>query len=81
MRQRNYPNVGKFQHQHVSGYWIEYEPAVDGSGLVARRMVVESSIPLDREEPDFDLHAATDLQMEASYYASPSSRIGAKSLT
>jgi hypothetical protein len=44
-------------------------------------MVVESSIPLDREEPDFDLHAAPDLQMEAIYYASPSSRIGAKSLT
>jgi hypothetical protein len=68
-------------NQHASGYWIEYEPAVGGSGLVARRMVVESSIPLDREEPDFDLHAATDLQMEAIYYASPSSRIGAKSLT
>jgi hypothetical protein len=61
--------VQKFQHQHASGYLIEYEPVVGASGLVARRMVVESSIPLDHEEPDFDLQAATDLRREAIAYA------------
>jgi hypothetical protein len=59
----------KFQHKHASGYRIEYEPAIGSSGLVARRMVVESSIPLDHKEPDFDIHAATDLQREAIAYA------------
>jgi hypothetical protein len=59
----------KFQHKHASGCWIEYEPTVGGRGLVARRMIVESSIPLDHEELGFDRHAATDLQMEAEAYA------------
>jgi hypothetical protein len=58
-----------FQHPHASGCWIEYEPAVGGRGLIARRMIVESRIPLDHEEPDFDLRAATDLQREAEAYA------------
>ena len=59
----------KFQHKHASGCWIEYEPSVGGRGLVARRMIVESSIPLDHEELGFDRHSATDLQMEAEAYA------------
>jgi hypothetical protein len=58
-----------FQHKHASGCWIEYEPSIGGRGLVARRMIVESSIPLDHEEPGFDLHAATELQREAEAYA------------
>jgi hypothetical protein len=58
-----------FQHKHASGCWIEYEPSIGGRGLVARRMIVESSIPFDHEEPGFDLHAATELQREAEAYA------------
>ena len=49
-----------FQHKHASGCWIEYEPSIGGRGLVARRMIVELGIPLDHEEPGFDLHAATE---------------------
>jgi hypothetical protein len=59
----------QFQHKHASGCWIEYEPSVSGSGLVARRLIVESSIPLDHQEPGFDLQAAMDLQKEAEAHA------------
>jgi hypothetical protein len=59
----------KIQNTHASGCWIEYEPTIGGRDLVARRMIVESSIPLDHEEPGFDVHAATDLQREAKTYA------------
>lgn len=58
-----------FLHPHASGCWIEYEPSIGGRGLVARRMIVEASIPLDHEEPGFDLRAATDLQLKAEAYA------------
>jgi hypothetical protein len=61
--------VHNFQHPHASGCWIEYEPSIGGRGLVARRMIVESGIPLDHEEPGFHLHAATDLQKQAEAYA------------